>query len=183
MRTSLLRWRINCLYERALKRLPTLVDGKLAGAFSSKRERAVGERNRTTYEGYMLCGAMSHILYDMQCQPSKKYICSRGRGHSYEDHMFLRMGDIIIDPTYRQMFRSYHGKGNEKFFRLLYEEQPPFFVGRMNEVSALYADLNAQHIMDFGEELESNIDFYINAQEHPSKNGKNNTNKFIHNIK
>ena len=86
--------------------------------------------------------------------------------------MFLMQGDIIIDPTYRQMFKSYHGKGNEEFFRLLYEEHPPFFVGDLNDVSTLYAALNAQHIMDFGEELESNMDFYINAKECVGKNGK-----------
>ena len=170
MRTSLLRWRINSLYERALKRLPTLVeDPQLAGTFSSKRERVIGEKNSLTYEGYLLCGAMSHILYDMQCQPSTKYVYGKGRGRSYEDHMFLRMGDIIIDPTYRQMFRSYHGKGNEEFFKLLYEVHPPFFVGRIEDVELLYKSLNDQHIKNFGEELESNMEYYLCAEEYAGK--------------
>ena len=162
-----LNWRINTLYDSALRRLPTLVDGKINHVYNSKRYRSLGEKNSQTYEGYLLCGAMSHLVYDSLSIPLTKYVYSKGRGRNFEDHLFLKYKDLIIDPTYRQMFRTMCGTGQERYFQILYEENPPFFVGDMDTLFCLYANLNKQHLEDFGEELESKLEFYEKAE--PSK--------------
>ena len=170
---SLQRWRTNSMFKGSIKRLPYFVDGKLRGAFSSKRERVIGEKNEKTYEGYMLCGAMSHIIYEYETRPFLKYIHRRGVGRHYEDHMFLKYKDIIVDPTYRQMFRSNFGTGCEDYFKLLYEDHPPFFVGTLDSIVTLYEDLNKQHLADFGEGLdESVLEFYTDAVPHVEKKVK-----------
>ena len=161
-----LTWRINTLYDSALRRLPTLVDGKINHIYNSKRYRSLGEKSTRTYEGYLLCGAMSHVVYDSMSIPLTKYAYSMGKGKYFEDHLFLKHKDLIIDPTYRQMFRTMYGIGDERYFQMLYEENPPFFVGDMNTLESLYATLNKQHIEDFGVELESKLDFYKKAEQY-----------------
>ena len=165
MRKSLLSWQINNLYNSSMKKLPSLVDGKINSTYNWKRVRTVGAKNKNTYEGYMLCGAMSHIIYDSLSTPFYKVIYSKGIGKNFEDHVFLRNNNgIIICPTYRQMFRSYCGTGNENYFKILYDENPPFFVGNLDDLINLYEKLNNQHIIDFNEELENKLEFYINAE-------------------
>ena len=137
------------LYKRVIQELPTLVDGKMHGIYNSKRVRITGKKNINSYEGYILCGAASHILYQRLNGPIEKYVMEKGRGRNYKDHLHLRYSDTLIDPTYRQMFRSDYGKGNEKYFEMLYERKPPFFVGSMEEMEILYHDLNQQHKKDF----------------------------------
>ena len=127
MTLSKLKWRINGKYNYILQRLPYLVDGKINGVHNSKRKRITGEINESTYEGYLLCGAATHIIYNSEWLPMKRYIHSKGKGKTYEDHTFLKLYDnIIIDPTWRQMFRSYYGKGDEDFFKILYEKRIQF---------------------------------------------------------
>ena len=159
-----LTWRINTLYGSALRRLPSLVDAKINLVYNSKRYRYLGEKSTRTYEGYLLCGAMSHLVYDSLPIPLTKYVHSRGKGRNFEDHLFLKHEGFIIDPTYRQMFRTMYGTGDEKFFKILYDENPPFFVGDMDTLYELYANLNKQHLQDFGVDLESNLEFYEQAK-------------------
>ena len=163
-----LTWSVNTLYNSALRRLPTLVDGKINQLYNSKRYRIHGEKSPKTYEGYLLCGAMSHLVYDSMSIPITKYIHGKGRGKYFEDHMFLKHKEIIIDPTYRQMFRTVYGEGDEPYFKLLYEENPPFFVGDFDALYKLYTTLNDQHQADFGVDLESKMEFYEEAE--PYKN-------------
>ena len=158
-----LTWQINTLYGSALRRLPTIVDSKINHIYNSKRYRVLGEKSTRTYEGYLLCGAMSHLIYDSMCIPLTKYIHSSGKGRYFEDHLFLKHKELIIDPTYRQMFRTMYGTGTERYFEMLYEESPPFFVGDMDALYKLHTNLNKQHYEDFGVELESKMEFYEKA--------------------
>jgi hypothetical protein len=161
--------RVCGLYKKVIRELPMMVDGKIHGIYNSKRVRITGKKNINSYEGYVLCGAASHILYECLNGPIEKYIMERGRGRNYEDHLHLRYSDILIDPTYRQMFRSNYGKGNEKYFKLLYEENPPFFVGPISDMEKLYNNLNRQHIKDFNKSLDSPMDFYEKAWKYRPK--------------
>ena len=161
--------RVHGLYKKVIRELPMMVDGKMHGIYNSKRVRITGKKNINSYEGYILCGAASHILYEYLNSPIEKYVMERGRGRNYEDHLHLRYSDILIDPTYRQMFRSNYGKGNEKYFKLLYEENPPFFVGPISDMEKLYNNLNRQHIKDFNKSLDSPMDFYEKARKYRPK--------------
>lgn len=153
--------KVNSLYTKTLLELPKVVGiQNIKTTFNSKRKRIIGSNNKFTYEGYLLCGAMCHIINTNLDIQTEKYIYKKGYGKYYEDHVFLRYGDYIIDPTYRQMFRSYCGNGSETFYKILYESNEPFFVGKDHELFQLYDELNNQHIKDFGEELENKLYFY-----------------------
>ena len=169
MMKNLLNWQINNLYSRSIKRLPSLIGlygGKMNGIFNSKREIVLGKQSKNAYEGHMICGAMSHIIYDSVSFPVKKVIYSKGIGRNIDDHVFLYYEDYIICPTYRQMFCSDCGTGDEKYFKMLYEDNPPFFVGNINKLQEMYEVLNKQHLEDFGEELENKMDFYTKATDY-----------------
>ena len=159
---------VNSLYSNTLLRLPTVVDGKINQIYNSKRYRILGEKSTRTYEGYLLCGAMSYLVNNSMNIPLIKYTYGRGRGKYFEDHTFLKHEELIIDPTYRQMFRTMYGVGNERYFQILYEENPPFFVGNLDTIYNLYNDLNMQHLKDFDVELESKLEFYEKAQRYQS---------------
>tara|TARA_Y100000389_G_scaffold162607_1_gene165459 strand:+ start:135 stop:674 length:540 start_codon:yes stop_codon:yes gene_type:complete len=156
-------------YKNVIKEIPLLVDGKIHGLYNSKRVRIIGKKNKYSYEGYTLCGAASHVLYKNLDKPVEKYIMKKGKGRNYEDHVHLQYSNILIDPTYRQMFRSNYGKGNEKYFKILYEESPPFFVGSLKDMEKLYNILNEQHKEDFNEVLDSPMDFYSKAWKYKEK--------------
>ena len=161
--------RVGKLYRKVINDLPSLVEGKMHGIYNSKRVRITGKKNKNSYEGYILCGAASHILYQSLNGPIEKYVMERGRGKNFEDHLHLRYSNILIDPTYRQMFRSNHGKGDEKYFKMLYEESPPFFVGSLKDMGDLYDVLNQQHNDDFGIPLDSPMEFYTKAWKYKPK--------------
>ena len=163
MINSLFKHSINRLFDRVIVGTPQLVDGKIGGLYSSKRVRVIGEKNKYSYEGYTLCGAVSHIIYYSIDKPFVKYIHCRGKGRKYEDHLFLKHNDIIIDGTWRQMFRSTYGTGNEEYFKILYEKNPPFFVGTLDELKKLESQLIKQHIKDFGTTIQSPMEFYEKA--------------------
>ena len=160
---SLFKHRINKLFKKVITGTPQLVDGKIGGLYSSKRVRVIGEKNKYSYEGYTLCGAVSHIIYYSIDKPFLKYIHYRGKGRNYEDHLFLKHNDIIIDGTWRQMFRSTYGKGNEEYFKILYEKNPPFFVGTLDELREIECELNEQHKKDFNTTIRSPMEFYEKA--------------------
>ena len=128
MSIRLLNKHVNTLYRKSLNRLPELDDVKINQIYNSKRYRLLGE-GISSYEGYLLCGAMSHIVSEFLSFPVEKFKYEKGKGKYFKDHVFLKHKNIIIDPTYRQMFYSPYGSGNEIFFKILYEENPPFFVG------------------------------------------------------
>lgn len=169
---SILSNKVAGLYKKVIYDLPSLVDGKIHGIYNSKRVRITGKKNSNSYEGYILCGAASHILHQSLNEPMEKYIMKRGRGRNYEDHLHLRYVNILIDPTYRQMFRTNNGKGDEKYFQILYEENPPFFVGSLKDMEKLYNNLNRQHEKDFNEPLDSPMDFYTKAWQYRPKRYK-----------
>ena len=161
--------RVLGLYKKVIKEIPSLVDGKMHGIYNTKRVRITGKKDKNSYEGYILCGAASHILYQSLDGPIEKYVMGRGRGRKYEDHLHLRCSKILIDPTYRQMFRTNYGRGDEKYFEILYEQNPPFFVGSICDMNKLYNKLNKQHEEDFNKSLDSPMDFYEKAWKYKPK--------------
>ena len=57
-----------------------------------------------------------------------------GYGKYYEDHCYLQINDIIIDPTIRQFLNDYRDNGNNIYLRYIYEKQPPIFVGTKDDL-------------------------------------------------
>ena len=135
--------------------------------YNAKRMRSLGgSPNKTAYEGYLKCGAMSFLFKNELPFETQPYIRTIKRCSRKDDHVFLKHGDIILDPTYRQMFRTDHGVGNEEYFKFLYESCPPFFVGRYEELEEISNVLKQLHRKDFGVDATPRLHFYNMAKEH-----------------
>ena len=101
-----------------------------------------------TYEGYLNCGATCYIL---------GYILNK-RGYNTEmvktntirdlkpfSHVFLVYNDLIIDPTYRQLFRDSEIQNNDLFMRDLYNKNNYTFIGNMDKLKLLIDKYNKNY--------------------------------------
>ena len=63
-----------------------------------------------TWIGTMLCGPScviaTHLLQQNNINNIKIYMNKRGFGEIYEDHVFITINDIIIDPTFKQFLKK-----------------------------------------------------------------------------
>lgn len=145
--------------------------------------------DKNTFEGYMSCGATCHLLkwylHQHNISPLIKKT-SFGYGKYLEDHIFLQLDDIIIDPTYKQMFRTY-SKPDDEYMEYLYNELPFVFINKIENINILYNDLNKVHIESYNTVLSDenlifwqkpsdvsqsyDLDKIINNREYARKNG------------
>tara|TARA_B110000208_G_C11751760_1_gene423726 strand:- start:961 stop:1557 length:597 start_codon:yes stop_codon:yes gene_type:complete len=117
-----------------------------------------------TFEGSFCCGAscylLSWFLEKHDIKTTFRY-SKRGYGDYLEDHVFLMVDDIIIDPTYRQMF-SYNLtlNINTKYVKYLYNDLPFYFVGDHVKLVEMYKELSYRHIESYDEVLDDNLVFW-----------------------
>ena len=92
-----------------------------------------------TYNGEYNCGITCFILGNILKKyiPIEMYKFETGYGKYIEDHVFLKSGDIIIDPTYRQFFTDNRRNSFSFYNNYLYEDLPPFFVGTRDDLNEL----------------------------------------------
>lgn len=117
------------------------IDNKI---YNSKRSY-IGQ-NKKAFEGASCCGPFSYILsYELiKKYPSldfKEGYASYGYSKHLEDHLCILHDDIIIDPTYKQFLNSAYCDGKSEYSNYLYEQLPPFFVGRRNDLNKMVSDL------------------------------------------
>jgi hypothetical protein len=135
-----------------------------------------------TYDGFRHCGEMSVIVgnylldngYDVQLM----YKYERVDEFSFEDHNFIKISDIIIDPTYKQFFRNINDTSNDQFndsnkvgyhyMNYLYEELDPIFVGTHNELCQLISKLNGAYYDQY-KIKNHNANMWDNAKEYKLK--------------
>ena len=93
------------------------------------------------YNGYLHCGAMSLCTYKLLKEhniDSKVYKTIRGNYKNREDHIHLRIGNTIIDPTYKQFLRI---RGNTVFNTILHDYYDSIFIGSEEELFNTYNNL------------------------------------------
>lgn len=94
------------------------------------------DNNLIAFDGYNNCGALSLSTYgllkkhNINCKIVRSKV---GYGYNMNDHIYLQLDDIIIDPSYKQFMRD--GRGyNDLYQNILYEQLEPFFVGSKEEL-------------------------------------------------
>ena len=60
------------------------------------------------------------------------------------DHVFIVTNDCILDPTYRQLFRSDILNNNDRFMYKLYNKNSYYFLGNYNLLQDLIRKYNTQ---------------------------------------
>ena len=91
-----------------------------------------------SFEGYQNCGATSYILsYILEMNGIKTKMVKTNfiKNHRYHDHVFLIFDNtIIIDPTFRQIFRDDYIPKNDNFMNNLYNSDMFFFVEKKDKL-------------------------------------------------
>lgn len=121
---------------------------------------------KQTYEGKLNCGIITYItsfLLTLNNIEHKAWLTKFSYGKYIEDHVHIRTDTgIIIDPTYRQFFTDSISDGNCNYFKFLFEDLDPFFVGTSDEFEKM------KHQILFNRNLHylDNIDIYDFWQQH-----------------
>jgi len=114
-------------------------------------------KGKETYCGRLKCGITTFVLGHLlkESMTIGMYKSKFGYGKYVEDHVFLKCGDLIIDPTYRQFFTDNRSvsststnSGRSEYNDYLYS-LPPFFVGTRDQLQELSHQLEAMHSHEF----------------------------------
>lgn len=108
-----------------------------------------GKKMYESYDGYLQCGCLSLITLDLlrknNIKDIKVYTSKIGYGKYIEDHAYLKIGNLLIDPTYKQFMRddriidtSILNTINNNYQKFVYETLPYFFVGTLDDLSNIY---------------------------------------------
>jgi hypothetical protein len=119
------------------------------------------QKGKHTYDGKYNCGVTSFILGNILKEknlPIKMYLYETGYGKYKEDHVFLKVNDLIIDPTYKQFFNDNRKHGFSNYNNYLYEELSPFFVGTQKELQSMFNTLKSKNLDEFSiSEIDDNV--------------------------
>ena len=135
---------VNCQYNNVIRLARIYNPTVEKSIYSPPREKIVGQ-NKKSYIGYNHCGLMSYFLcYHLQKQyPEKEFkVCYSRHRNIMDDHVCIRHNDIIIDPTYRQFLVPTVINGKTKEEKYLFEQLPPFFVGKKEDLERIIEKLN-----------------------------------------
>ena len=113
----------------------------------------------STFEGKKKCGATSFILglYLRHHEyPVSFHYYQEGYPHNIKDHIYIRVDDLIIDPTWRQFFSTYTKEKND-YLNYIYNDLSYCFVGTDEELENLYNNLQEKHYNDFDHYLENDL--------------------------
>jgi len=132
-----------------IKKLEPAYHGYL---FDFIKRKQYGE-SKMSYLGEKLCGEACYVVRNLLLEKGlssqvkynmKKY------GDYIDDHCFLQINNIIIDPTYRQFFVQYFEQNNINT-NIIFENNDPFFCGTINDLIKLVNNLNIKdkEIIDY----------------------------------
>ena len=139
---------VNYHFNKVIK-CATLVDNlKNDKNFHNSLRLKYIPKGQGTYCGELCCGVTTFVLGNLLKgkMPIKMFINKNGYRN---DHVFLKTGDIIIDPTYRQFFNDDRNSAISKYNTYLYNNLPPFFVGTKNDLNLLIEDLKFRNSLEF----------------------------------
>ena len=153
---------VNC-YNYLMKYSP-LFFNQPKKSFHNRKQLIANSNQQSmkTFEGELACGGMSYLLYHyikLHHQIEIKFLLSSfGYGKYLEDHLYLKIDDFIIDPTYKQFLVINDNSG--KYMNHIFNELPMIYVG--NNVEKLYKDCQNQCKILTGKDLsDENLVFWI----------------------
>ena len=140
--------------------------------------------SKNTYDGSFCCGLMWYLTYNflniqIKNNNFKKlklevWKTTYGYGKYIEDHVHIRLNNIIIDPTYKQFFKDNRSNGNCPYYHYLYSDLEPFFVGTKKDLNNLSNLIENINIQTYG-----NLNIDIKERNNMWKKEENITNKII----
>jgi hypothetical protein len=158
-------------YNFLSKTIPILYEEYDDTFLHNDRRLELHKKSRYTFEGYMSCGGTTYMLHYYL----KKFnidtnlgLKSFGYGKYLEDHCFLYKDDLIIDPTYRQIFRI-NANGNSYYQYYLYN-LPFIFVGNIDDLIFLNNDLIKNYYVEFNKTFDDDkLYFWKDYSDNSSK--------------
>ena len=148
-----LNLRIRRCFPIIQKCLP-LIDNTIVNNNTMIKYNPIGEG---TFEGKRKCGPVSFILglyLKHHGYPITFHYYQEGYPHEIKDHVYIRLDDLIIDPTWRQFFSTYSRTKND-YLNYIYNELRYCYIGTDEELENLYNILQEKHYKDFNHYLES----------------------------
>ena len=113
-----------------------IFDNRIIQELFNPKRKKISNKLEKYFEGNNNCGLASYILgYYYKDYDVKMIRSAIGYGKYYEDHCYLQIDDIIIDPTIRQFLDDYRDDGNSNYLKYIYDKKDPIFVGTKKELN------------------------------------------------
>lgn len=158
-------------YNFLCKTVPIVYEESNDLFLHNKKRMEFYNRSQNTFEGYMSCGGTTYLLHYYLLKNNintKLGLKSFGYGKYLEDHCFLYSDNIIIDPTYRQIFRQ--NVNGDSFYKNYLYNLPFIFVGTYDDLDIIYNDLDKFYYKEFNNPLEDNkLYFWKNFKDNSKK--------------
>lgn len=103
---------------------------------------------KKTFEGYLNCGAICYLVSYLLNQnkiDNKMVISNVQKDFKNFEHVFIMVGNYIIDPTYRQLFRD-DEIHSDNFMKYLYNTRDYFFLGTYQQMEELCDNYKKMYI-------------------------------------
>ena len=120
---------------------------------------------KNTFEGYLNCGACCYLLsyylekHNIKTKMKKTAVYKNSR---YFDHVYLEYNNLIIDPTYRQLFRDYDIQNNDLFMKKIYSDPYFSFIGDKTRLKKLITLFENHYLKTYNQPSFSIIKHYQN---------------------
>jgi len=121
-----------------------------------------------TFEGYLNCGAVCYItsyLLSVNGIENKLVKTLVRRDFRDFDHVFIVTNDLILDPTYRQLFRNDIVQNHDKFMHRLYNKRDYFYVGHYNSLYDLIRKYRYNFEAEYGQIPYNIMSHYENPKD------------------
>ena len=118
-----------------------------------------------TFEGYLNCGATCYILdyfFKINGINAKMVKTKTTKNFRPFDHVFLVKDNLIIDPTYRQLFRDDYILNNDKFMNKIYNSDDFYFLDSKKNLEKLIKKYNANYKKEYNSLPFNIIEHYEN---------------------
>ena len=115
------------------------------------------EQTIKTYFGDNRCGEACFILkYLLEEMDYKVNIYKiENKMHAlYNDHVFIKIDNIIIDPTYKQFLQSIYSRNSEcRYVNTMQLDLSPIFIGDKEDLLQIITKLNSLHTNIYNKDL------------------------------
>ena len=142
---SALRKETKKLFPTFLTCLKTFQEDDPIVLFDRYQYRDWNEHEKS-FVGHLVCGEscfiMKYLLEQKGFSDIQVFRNSRRTEYGIEDHVFLNIDNIIIDPTYRQFFLDYRSINSKCLFRkTIYHSMEPFLINYQYDLELILKNL------------------------------------------
>ena len=104
------------------------------------------EEHERSFVGHLLCGEscfiLKYLLEKKGFDNIQVFKNSRRTEYGIDDHVFLHIDNIIIDPTYRQFFYDYRSNDINCLFRkTIFNQMSPTLINYVDDVDLVLKNL------------------------------------------